>query len=724
MQIFLNNADSYLGRAMCPDLLEILGAESQLVVTTSEEVSQEVLTSLGVARVAPRGDQEVLFRDVLSSSLIIYDMHSANLNEVEDIIKYLKVAELDHETVFVLVSSVNVWSKTHKEYELVGEEGEEEAADGGEDGQKEVKKRPKALTDADVDKRLPSPAYEDWKYLETLALSLGSKKKLRPHVVAAGILYGNGETVFNQLFKDAWLTRPTHSILAPGDNYVPCVHVRDVARLVAVVARDSTAGRYLLAVDKAKLTQADIVQGIVNRISSKREVPILPPEEVESEFKEAMSLDLIFEPSGPMRQVEEEAEDPDDPDAAPRPGFPWWSEAGLVANLDKVAAEFCKVRDLRPIKMVVTGPPGSGAERLCEMVAERYLHEDPPHLTYEQIVADAIAGSTSSAVKLRRKVARLERKGNGAKLPLPIRTKLVKQRLLTNVCRYRGYVLEGYPTSYQEAEALFTELVPDEDAEPPAEEEEEEAGEEPPEGEEEEEEEEEAPAAPADEDEDGEGKPKTRLVAGILPEFAVVLQSTELRCKERIFHDGAKGASSEEEFLRKMEEYRKANLAEDGSPGTGEFFAEVAGLKVLHVDADTLQPPEAFQAMRSYMEAKGKFFNYLRSDEEIEAELQAIVAERERQEAEVREQQRQDLEAAEERERRHALEIEKARMKAIKVGEDMQLQSEATPLRQYLLAHVVPTLSDGLTQVCREQPPDPVEFLAQYLFAHAQDIRV
>lgn len=55
-------------------------------------------------------------------------------------------------------------------------------------------------------------------------------------------------------------------------------------------------------------------------------------------------------------------------------------------------------------------------------------------------------------------------------------------------------------------------------------------------------------------------------------------------------------------------------------------------------------------------------------------------------------------------------------------GEAALLKSEALPLQQYLLANVVPTLTDGLGEVCKVMPDDPIEYLAQYLFAHAQDI--
>eukprot|EP00931_Biecheleriopsis_adriatica_P029026 TRINITY_DN17288_c0_g1_i1.p1 TRINITY_DN17288_c0_g1~~TRINITY_DN17288_c0_g1_i1.p1 ORF type:complete len:741 (+),score=241.48 TRINITY_DN17288_c0_g1_i1:185-2224(+) len=674
----------------------------------------ELLNNLKVKRIVARGDKQKFVSDVLSCSMIVYDLHSASVEDVERVIKELKVAELKHDTTFVLISSVNVWANTRKQYVPVrgdDEEGEEEEPAEDEEGQvREVKKRPKELSDTDLDRRVPSAAYEAWKYLETLTLSLGSKEKLRPHVIGAGVLYGNGETTFNELFKAAWLTLPSHKIIAPGDNYIPCVHVRDVARLVRVVASDDSVGSYLLAVDRSRLTQAEIVQGIVNQISHKREVPICATEEVESDFKEVMSLDIILEQSAPLKA----------------PSFDWWCRDGIVANIEKVAAEFCKWRNLRPIKMVVTGPPGSGAECLCARVAERYLHQDPPHLTYDQIIEDACSATTRAARKLKRKVQKLAAKGK--QLPLQVRTKLVRSRLLSNVCRYRGYVLEGYPTTYAEAEALFMEKVLEEGEEPePAEEEEEEGGEEgeeEAEGEEEEEEEEEAPPPAEDEEEEDESaRPKFKLTETLVPEFCVLLQSSEAACKDRIFAGTAKGASSEEEFARKNAEYRAANLAEDGSPSTSEFFSEVGGIAVLPIDVDRSSEEQAFQAMRVYMESKGQFFNYLRSEEELVREEEGKRALQEQEMDAKQEATRQALAAKEAALRQKAIEQEEARKKVIAQNEAAHLEAEAQPLRQYLVANVVPTLAAGLSEVCKEQPEDPIEYLAQYLFAHAQDVQ-
>jgi len=714
MRIFINNVDSYVGKALCADLRGALEQENRLLGTvtggSAEAEVMELAQSMGVKRIVARENSEQYLKDVLSCSLVVYDLHSANLEEVETVIKHLKVAQLDHDTTFVIISSVNVWAKTKKEYVPVeGEDGEgEEAGEEGEDGiENEVKKMPKELSDADMDRRIPPPAFESWKYLETLALSLSSKDKLRPHVVSAGILYGNGETTFNELFKEAWLTRATHTIIYPGDNYIPCVHVRDVARLVKTIhVRDPSTTQvapYLIAVDKARLTQAEIVRGIVSQISKKNvDVPVVSPEEATSEFRDVMTLDLIMEPSAPMKSK----------------SFPWWSRDGLVANLEKVAAEFCKWRNLRPIKMVVLGPPGAGAERLCSMVAERYLHADPPHLTFDQILQDAMNAGTASAERLREKVQLLSQKP-GAKLPLKLRTKLVMKRLMSNVCRYRGYVLEGYPENYEEANALFMEKVPEEGEEAAAEEEGE--GEE---GEEEEEEEEEAPPPPEDdEEEEGDGVPKRRLNAAVAPQFAVVLHSSPAACKERIFAGTAKGPLSEAEFDLRTAEYHRANLALDGSPGTSDFFSEVAQERVLQINIDEVGEEEAFQSMRVYMEANGQFFNYLKSEEERCREREAELAQQEREADERRNRLHQERESAENALRAKVAEGEAARRQIIAEGEASLLEAEVQPLRQYLMTNVVPTLSDGLSEVCKEQPEDPIEFLAQYLFAHAQDIQ-
>lgn len=758
MRIFVNNVDSYVGKALCADLRSVLGQDNKLfgtvlsdpaeekrkwsdsqyyckedfrerwaaeattatddfesvwaaaeLLVSDEKVDAALVAKLGLKRVISRGDKDKYFKDLLSCSLIIFDLHSASVQEVEAVLKHLKLAQLDHEITFVLVSSVNVWAATKKEnIKIVNEDEEEEEPEEGAPP-KQAQYKPEELKDTDKDRRTPADKFKSWKYLETMTLSLGPKEKLRPHVVCAGILYGNGEETFNDVFKAAWLTQPTQPIirnercgeLLPGTNYIPCVHVRDVARLVRVVAANSQLDPYLIAVDKSRLTQAEIMQGIVNQISDGREVAVKAKDAntAQTDFQQVMALDLILQPSAPMRSKE----------------FDWWCKKGLVANMEKVADEFCRWRNLRPVKTVVLGPPGSGSERFCSLVAEQYLHEDPPHLTFEKILDKELQAGTEAAARLQRKVNKLRK---GGKLKLKIRTKLVRKALTSNVCRYRGYVLEGYPSTYEEAEALFTERVYGEDEEPPAEEEEEE-------GEDEDEEVEDPPAPPPPEDEEEEDeaeKPKTKLSDTVSPEFVVVLNSSDDRCKQRIFSGATKFAGDEDLFVSRSKEYHAANLVQDGSACTADFFAETAGVKALQIDVDNQTEEEVFQVIRVYMESKGQFFNYLRSEESVVREQQDTLEKKVKSEDELAKNQEQQLHAQEEalREQRAAGEAE--RRTVIAEGEAALLQSEALPLQQYLTANVVPTLTEGLGEVCKVMPDDPIEYLAQYLFAHAQDI--
>ena len=39
------------------------------------------------------------------------------------------------------------------------------------------------------------------------------------------------------------------------------------------------------------------------------------------------------------------------------------------------------------------------------------------------------------------------------------------------------------------------------------------------------------------------------------------------------------------------------------------------------------------------------------------------------------------------------------------------LEAKSLPLRNYLMRHVMPTLTQGLIEVCKTKPQDPVDYL-------------
>jgi len=62
-------------------------------------------------------------------------------------------------------------------------------------------------------------------------------------------------------------------------------------------------------------------------------------------------------------------------------------------------------------------------------------------------------------------------------------------------------------------------------------------------------------------------------------------------------------------------------------------------------------------------------------------------------------------------------------LEALKDKEKKLLDARSLPLRNYLADQVVPILTSGIIQICKEKPEDPVDFLAEYLFKKSLDVK-
>jgi hypothetical protein len=133
------------------------------------------------------------FRDsILESDVIVYDLMTNDVEEVDYVIKTLKTSNLNGEKTLILLSSVMTWVNTppkeKKEGEGEGEggegEGEGEAEEeeeeepeegegegGEEDENKPAKKKYLFFKESDFHLRVPHERYFRHKNLETLAMS-------------------------------------------------------------------------------------------------------------------------------------------------------------------------------------------------------------------------------------------------------------------------------------------------------------------------------------------------------------------------------------------------------------------------------------------------------------------------------------------------------------------------------------------------------------------------
>jgi adenylate kinase len=57
-----------------------------------------------------------------------------------------------------------------------------------------------------------------------------------------------------------------------------------------------------------------------------------------------------------------------------------------------------------------------------------------------------------------------------------------------------------------------------------------------------------------------------------------------------------------------------------------------------------------------------------------------------------------------------------ARIEEVRKQELDVLQTQSLPLRNYLMKHVIPTLTAGLIEVAKTRPEDPIDYLAEFMF--------
>ena len=150
-----------------------------------------------------------------------------------------------------------------------------------------------------------------------------------------------------------------------------------------------------------------------------------------------------------------------------------------------------------------------------------------------------------------------------------------------------------------------------------------------------------------------------------------------------------------------------------------EFYQEnnIEILNLVYEDEKKDDPEEIFELMRIYVERNGRPFNYFKlKDEDINSNRIKYVEEKQKS---IEEKERQAKESAQKIESEKEAEYWKKmeeRIENIKKDKEQLLQSEKVPTRKFLLINIMPTLTKGLLEVCKINPIDPIDYLADFLF--------
>jgi len=753
LKYFIGCVDTHLGQAIVEQVRnDQTNTENPHIILGTKAPQGSGNVSNAVRKVINNADVNVLTKTILDSDVIIYDLNTAKLDEVEYAIKTLKMSNYESEKYLILVSSVMAWASTppkekkedEEEEEEVGEpeEGEEEEEPEpepepaqNEDEDEQPKKVYVSYKEKDYARRKPSAKYEIFKSIETLCLSAGnSKKNLLTYVLCGGILYGNGEETFANYFKQAWLQDPAAlSYIGEGKNVIPTIHVRDLAMFVHFVVNKKPATRYIFAIDHTrKAALKNHVETISKGLGTGKVQSVSAEDMKNDPYLEVFQLNIKLQPSKIIEQIEaeeeaqeeeqppeeeeEEEEGVEKPAKIPKFKFTWWCKQGMKRNIGKIVEEYNTFRGLKPIKIFISGQPGSGKTYFGSKFSKHY---NIPHILISDVVKEVENLQNDFGEEVRtmlqevkdkmieeaeEKLEELKKKTKPGqpeptvdpdklipRLPDDLLCKAFKYRLEKNDCFNRGFVLDGFPRTYDQAKGVFLTLAlvkEDEEVDP--------------------------------------DNPPMMIDSRKVPEFVVKLEASEQFLKDRVKKLPEESLENthytEEGMHRRLAVYNKSNISEGGSSVLSTFFKE-NNIDILNVNVEILPNEEIFNTIKIFVERKEKFKNYQNFEEVDEGQRKEVF--KTQQEEKIKQQEAHRKIQDEKDNEDRLLQDEKARitLEALKDKEKKLLDARSLPLRNYLADQVVPILTSGIIQICKEKPEDPVDFLAEYLFKKSLDVK-
>ena len=540
--------------------------------------------------------------------------------------------------------------------------------------------------------------------VETLALA-NTNPNLKTYIVCPGFIYGCGEDLFYDYFKMCWLEIPGKlPIIGKGKNTIPTIHIKDLVSLIRRVIETKPKNKYIFAVDHTKNRQLGNIikklsKGVGNGLVENLD-PNVPENINKIPHYAELSIDIKVKP---RKIFKDERKDDEEDEAFEKRKFQWHCEFGIPENTEKLRKEFNEYRGMHNLKVLITGPPGSGKTYISEKLSKFF---NIPHFKINDIIEWGKTFTDELGEEIKTKIEEITNNVKEAeenymkrpnkkktdapldtsqmkKLPDEIVIKILRRKLMQNICRNRGYILDGYPKGYKNAFNLFNEDT--------------------------------------DEAKTPDDPTKYKILEEIMPNIVIRIDNCSddfIIKRMKLLNDINDDPEEISRRLhRRLKTYKELNESKKGEPSITDFFKENK-VDILGINGQ-LSENKIIEECKTFLEKNGKIINYQTFDNVFEVEEKKKVnikmdEHKEGREKELMENEYYDIEKSEVKKK-----YNEGKSSELEKQEKDLLEKKSEVLRRYLAENVIPVLSKGILYVCKKLPEDPVDELAYYLFDNA-----
>ena len=355
---------------------------------------------------------------------------------------------------------------------------EDKEISGIREERKEIKKI-YYFKEEDYPKRIPNSNYYNFKILETLALEI-KNPFLKTYIVCPGFIYGCGEEFFFDYFKKSWHGGIEYfPIRGNGYNYFPTIHILDLVQVLKRIINLKPENKYIFALDRTKNPfMRNIIGSITKNIGGINIKPIREYDIDEMEIMNYCELKVNLPMKASSIFNDEKREMGESLADYNKKLFRWHCEGGIEENINLLINEFKLYRNIKPIRIIINGPPSGGKMTIAKLLSEKYrlsifniksICEWADRLGNENPLGKEFKEKREEMEEIIKKaIDDYEHRKNKRKNDPPLDTnslrkfppefiaKLVKARLTNDECLLKGYILVNYPKNYKEAVNLFS----------------------------------------------------------------------------------------------------------------------------------------------------------------------------------------------------------------------------------------------------------------------------